>query len=241
MNKHKCLIIDDEQLARELIMSHLQNLDQFEIVAMCESALEATQYLNDYDIDLMFLDIEMPVLRGTDFYKNLNNAPKVIFTTAYRDYAVDGFDLDAVDYLLKPITFARFFKAVERYLAEHKKSNKEVIKEVEIEVEKTTESNKNYIFVRSDRKEVKIIFDDILYIQSMKDYIQIFTKNKKVTVKDSISNIEEKLSDDFIRVHRSYVVNQREITAFTNHDIEIGEIEIPIGETYKAQFFSRAL
>lgn len=233
MKKHKCLIIDDEQLARELIMSHLQNLDQFEVIAMCESALEASQYLSDHDIDLIFLDIEMPVLRGTDFYKNLNNAPKVIFTTAYRDYAVDGFDLDAVDYLLKPITFARFFKSIERYLSLQKSRKKEADPSV------PQDKGKEYFFVRSDRKDVKIVFDEILYIQSLKDYVQIFTKDKKITVKDSITNIAESLGNDFIRVHRSYIVNQQKITAFTKHDIELGEIEIPIGESFKDNFFDR--
>ena len=122
MSRIKCLIVDDEELARELIESHLSQLDDFEAVASCASAIEASNVLKNNHIDLMFLDIEMPVLKGTDFYKNLLNKPKVIFTTAYRDYAVDGFDLDAVDYLLKPIVFSRFFQAIERFLASHRKA-----------------------------------------------------------------------------------------------------------------------
>jgi len=228
--KYKCLIIDDEELARDLIAAHLQQLDQFEVVGFCASAIEASKLLSQHKIDLMFLDIEMPVLKGTDFYKNLSLKPKVIFTTAYRDYAVDGFDLEAVDYLLKPITFARFFKAIERFLA---------TQEVNIPVNESVTAikhAKDYIFVRSNRKDVKLKFSEILYAQSLKDYITIYTQEKNYIVKESMTSFTKRLSQSFVRVHRSYVINQMHMTAYTKYDVEIGDIEVPIGETYRQSF-----
>ncbi len=222
---YKCVIVDDESLGRELIATHLSQLDQFEIVASCSSAIEASSYLNTQAIDLLFLDIEMPVLNGTDFYQSLNNKPKVIFTTAYRDYAVDGFELNAVDYLLKPIVFSRFFKAIEKFLALSLTENKP-----HTIADKPTS---NYIFVRADRKDVKLNYQDIIYVQSLKDYIKIFTTNKNHIVKESISAFSERLNKDFIRVHRSYIINYQYVTAMTTKDVELGDTEIPIGDKYR--------
>lgn len=222
---HRCLIIDDEKLARQLIESHLAKIDDFEVVASCKSAIEAINILNNTPIDLLFLDVEMPVLLGTDFYKNLVQKPKVIFTTAYREYAVDGFELNAIDYLVKPITFARFFKAIEKYLTSRTvtiiKNTEELIKP------------KDYIFVTEDRKQVKIIFDEILFIESVKNYVKIKTKDNSHIIKYGISSFKSVLDKRFLRVHRSYIVNTDKITAYTKQDIEIGTIEIPIGESYK--------
>lgn len=223
---YKCLIIDDEDLARELIESHLAQLKDFELVASCASALEARRILQEQPIDLLFLDIEMPVLKGTDFFKSLLNKPSVIFTTAYRDYAIDGFELNAVDYLLKPITFSRFFNAIEKYLSQQKQPtvivNKIANKKEEIE----------YIFIRKDRKQVKLFLDTVLYIESLKDYIRIHLKDKSHMIKHSITAFQELLDDRFLRTHRSFIVNTDKMTAYTKHDIEIGDIEIPIGESY---------
>lgn len=220
-NKIQCLIVDDEHLGRDLIAAHLKELKQFEVVAMCSNAIEASQFLNENHVDLMFLDIEMPVLKGTEFYKSLSHKPQVIFTTAHRNYALDGFELEAVDYLLKPITFPRFFKAIERYLS---------IREKPITVPNVATSD--HLFVRVNRKAVKVNFSEIKYIQGLKDYIVIHTVHGKLTVKDSMTAFLSKLNPEFIRVHRSYIVNQTHISAYTKHDVEIGEIEIPIGETY---------
>ena len=219
MKKYQCLIVDDEELARELIETHLSQLKEFSVIASCPSAIEASGYLQKHCIDLLFLDIEMPVLKGTDFYKNLVNKPKVIFTTAHRNYAYDGFELDAVDYLLKPIVFSRFFKAIERFLA------LQILSE-------QTKSN-DYIFIRENRKQVKVVLNEINYIRSLKDYIEIHLNNKTHVIKYSISAFEKQLKQNFIRIHRSYIVNINKVTAYTNHDIEIGQIEIPIGENYK--------
>ncbi|NVK22806.1 MAG: response regulator transcription factor [Kangiellaceae bacterium] len=227
MNKFQCLIIDDEELARELLQSYLEQLPQFELVAACASAIQANEILKNTCVDLMFLDIEMPILKGMDFYKNLNNKPKVIFTTAYRDYAIEGFEQEAVDYLLKPITFARFFKATEKFLA---------LKQVSPSNRTQTE---DYLFVRENRKQIKINLHDILYIQSLKDYIQIHLTDGKHIVKHSISSFQAKLTDSFIRVHRSYIVNLDKINAYSATDIEIGDLEIPIGENYRKQLTQR--
>ena len=223
---YKCLIIDDEELARELIETHLAQLDNFELVASCQSAIEASMILQKEQVDLLFLDIEMPVLKGTDFFKNLVHKPKVIFTTAYRDYAIEGFELNAVDYLLKPIVFHRFFKAIEKFLAiENTATKPETIEDNCIKTD--------FIYIRNERKQVKIKFENILYIESLKDYVKIYLTDKNYVTKYSISAFQKKLDNRFARVHRSYIVNLNKITAYTKNDIEINAIEIPIGENYK--------
>lgn len=227
---YKCLIVDDEELARELIETHLSQLDDFEVVASCASAIEAHKILQKEEIHLLFLDIEMPVLKGTDFLKNLTKKPKVIFTTAYRDYAIEGFELSAVDYVLKPITFERFFKAIEKFLER---------------VKPTIESNQNntidesYIFIQNNKKNIKVLFDDVNYIESIKDYVRIHLVNSSsIVTKHGITAFEKQLDDRFIRVHRSYIVNKHKVTAYTKQDIEIGEFEIPIGDYYKTKVLS---
>lgn len=225
MNSIKCIIVDDEELARELIESYLDQLDGFELVASCSSAIQASTVLKEHTVDLMFLDIEMPVLKGTDFYKNLVQKPKVIFTTAYRDYALDGFELDAVDYLLKPIVFARFFQAIERFQSLSIASK--------METAPINESQKKHIFVRKDRKQVKLFLEDVCYVQGLKDYVQIFTVNDSHVIKHSVTKLLEELGPSFVRVHRSYIVNSEKVSAVSKHDIEIGDIEIPIGDYYK--------
>jgi len=232
----KCLVIDDEELARKLIVNHLSKLDDFEIIAECESAIEASKVLQIENVDLLFLDIEMPVLRGIDFFKNLVNKPKVIFTTAYRDFALDGFDLNAVDYLLKPITFARFLTSIEKFKSQVSKQKTESPHPTETSMR----PKKDYMYVRADRKQIKVLFDEILYIDSIKDYIRINTvSNENILVKSSVKSFEPLLDERFLRVHRSYIINRDKITAYTNHDIEIGKMEVPIGESYKGEVVAR--
>jgi len=165
-------------------------------------------------------------LKGTDFFKNLIQKPKVIFTTAYRDYALDGFELNAVDYLLKPITFERFFQATEKFLDLHQPPAL-TTKPTLISAEE------QFLFIRKDRKQVKLYFSNVLYIESLKDYIKIYLKEETHTIKHSLTAFLELLDKRFIRVHRSFVVNQDQITAYTKHDIEIKDIEIPIGDSYR--------
>jgi len=221
---YKCLIVDDEELARELIETHLSQLDNFQIVASCTSALEAHKILQTEVIDLLFLDIEMPVLKGTDFLKSIANKPKVIFTTAYRDYAIEGFDLNAVDYLLKPIVFERFFQSIQKFL--------ELVKPSVLQITKDSKEDL-HIYVRSNKKNIKVLFSSIEYIESIKDYIRIHLANSTLMLKHGITAFEDKLDSRFVRVHRSYIVNKDKVTAFTKNDIEIGTTEIPIGEHYK--------
>ncbi|HAS46991.1 MAG TPA: DNA-binding response regulator [Microscillaceae bacterium] len=224
---YKCLVVDDEELARELIVDHLSKLEEFELVAACASAIEARTILKQQRIDLMFLDIEMPVLKGTDFFKHLLQPPRVIFTTAYRDYAVEGFELNAVDYLLKPITFDRFFKAIDKFL------NQQLPSPPATSNVPSTTAKATYIFIRKDRKQVKLFLHEIVYIESLKDYIQIHETNQKHVVKYSLVSFISLLDHRFLRVHRSYVINVDKVTAYTKHDVELGPIEVPIGENYK--------
>lgn len=228
--RYRCLIVDDEALARELLETHLAHLDQFELVASCASAIEASQYLNTKTVDLLFLDIEMPVLKGTDFYQGLKEKPAVIFTTAYRDYAVDGFELAAVDYLLKPIVFSRFFRAVERFLAARSQSNGALLSTNGL---LRPSPPPDHVFVRVDRKDVKLTLARVVYVQGLKDYVKIHTDRETYVVKSGVAAMCERLGDDFVRVHRSYIVNRNKITAVSSHDVELGRIEIPFGERYR--------
>lgn len=225
--KIRCLIVDDEPLAIRLIENHISQIDSFEVAATCNSALKAFEILNRESIDLLFLDIKMPAITGIDFLKSLKHPPKTILTTAYRNYALESYDLDVVDYLLKPITFDRFFKAVERFYRESSQSNK-------TSTPSKSRVEDSFIIVKSGNKHHKILTQSILYIESLKDYIKIHTADNLITSKFKISDIEKELADNpFIRVHRSYIVNLEKVTAFTIHDIEIGKIEIPIGISYK--------
>ncbi|SNY94948.1 LytR/AlgR family response regulator transcription factor [Flagellimonas pacifica] len=224
---YQCVIVDDEPLARELLEGYLEKIPDFELIASCPSAIEASSVLTNNNVDLMFLDIEMPLIKGTDFFKNLVYKPQVIFTTAYRDYAVDGFELSALDYLLKPIFFERFFSAIQKFLKLQSKTEDGVLAQVH--------SDKNaFLFVNKSKKQIKVVFDTVLYVESFKDYIKIHLEEKEtLTIKESISSFEKRLDNRFIRLHRSYIANSEKITAYTRNDVEIGRIEIPIGNNYK--------
>ena len=222
----RCLIIDDEPLAIEVIQAHLSQLPEIKLVATYNNPVEAIEKLKNDTIDLIFLDIEMPLLSGIDFIKTIPNLPKVIFTTAYRNYAIESYELDVVDYLLKPISFSRFFKAINKFNALVKLPVTAVVTSEEVIAN-------DHIYVNVNKKFVKIKFEDILFIESIKDYIRIHLTNSSVVTKDAISNFEEKLPHEFLRTHRSFIVNTMKITAFTKVDVEIGKKEIPIGSSYK--------
>lgn len=221
----RCIIVDDEPLAVKVLETHIANISSLSVVATCSNAFAAMEVLQQSAVDLMFLDIHMPKLMGHQFLETLRNPPKVIFTTAYKEYALTAFDLDAVDYLLKPITLHRLVKAV------NKISNTTISAEKE---EPSIVDNDSFIYFRADRKMIKVKYSDIIYVESMKDYIRIFrTHEKPLLVKQAISSLEELLpSNLFLRVHRSYIVCLDKIVAFNKHDIEIGDIEIPIGRLY---------
>ena len=223
----KCIIVDDEPVAREILESHLAKIDSIQVVSSCKNALEAFQVISSNPVDLVFLDINMPDISGLSFARSMSRDLKIIFTTAYRDYAVDGFDLKAVDYLLKPISFERLLQGINKFLEERQALVPGSSEEIKDEKEDS-------IFVRSDRKMVKVIFRDINYIESLGDYIKIHLDEKRTLItRESISNIEARLpKEDFIRTHRSFIVSMKKIESFTSELIGIGSIEIPISRSY---------
>ncbi|MEM8929015.1 MAG: LytTR family DNA-binding domain-containing protein [Bacteroidota bacterium] len=226
--KIQCIIIDDEPLAIQVIQSHLAPLPEIEVVDSFQDPTKAFEVLNQGKIDLVFLDIEMPQLSGLELIKTIPPSVKVIFTTAFRNYALESYDLDAVDYLLKPISFSRLYKAINKY-----KSSSNL--PVSIENPQGSVPQHDHLYVNSNKKFIKINFDDIDYVESMKDYVRIFTLKENTITKDTIANFEKKLPRSFLRIHRSYIVNTLKITAFTKMDVELGQKEIPIGASYKKQ------
>lgn len=222
-----CIIVDDEPVAREILENHLSRIESVNIVASCKSAMEAFSIINSKTIDLIFLDINMPEIGGLSFAQSINNNIKIIFTTAYREYAINGFDLQAVDYLLKPISFERLLQAVNKYRNE----NTNVATQSSFEI---TQDKNDYFFVRAERKMVKITFSDIVYIESLSDYIKIQLIDKTVVTRETISSIEAKLpQNEFIRTHRSFIVSKQKIDSYTNEYVEIENKQIPISRSYK--------
>lgn len=222
-----CMIVDDEPMAREIISSFVGKIHNLELVATCKNVSEAFSVLQKESIQLIFLDINMPKISGLSLAKSIQHKSQVIFTTAYREYAIEGFDLQAVDYLLKPISFDRFLKAVQKYFDLH--VSKEIIKQ-----EIVSEVKETFIFVRSDRKMVKVRFKEINYIESLSDYVKIFTDKETIITRETISNIESKLpSNEFLRTHRSYIVSIPKIDSFTNEFLELDKKAIPISRSYK--------
>lgn len=220
-NNIRCIIVDDEPIARRIIKKHLSCFPMFEVIAECGSALQAMQIINANNIDLIFLDIQMPGINGIDFLKTFTNAPKVIFTTAYRDYAITAFDLNVVDYLLKPISIERFAQAINKYLQLETKTT-------------SSPNNTKHILIKADRKHYKILLQDIQYLESMGDYVIVHTKDKKITTKERISNLESNLPQtDFTRIHRSYIVSNNNIEAIGSGFIEIMGQSLPVGRNYK--------
>src|SRR5688572_22418345 len=185
--KIKCLIIDDEPPAQVILKKYIDQVSSFELAGMCNNAIEAISFLQTHAVDLLFLDIQMPGLLGTKFIRTLDNPPKVIFTTAYRKFAIEGFELNAVDYLLKPISFDRFIMAINRVLQLNLQSNNGNTTDRNAR----PDNNHPFLYVRSDRKMVKVLFEDILYIESLKDYLKIVSIHKTIITRQSISSLEE--------------------------------------------------
>ncbi len=223
----KCLIVDDEPPAIKIIKSYVELVADLDVVGVCSNVLQAMEVLKKEKVDLLFLDIQMPKLNGIAFLKTLGHPPKVIFTTAYKEYALDAFDLDAVDYLLKPVSLERFLKAINKVTNIHSEEGKE-----------QSSVRQGFLYFRAERKMVKVFLEDMIYIESLKDYIKIHRlNNKPLTVKYSLATIEAMLPRElFLRVHRSFIVSINKVTAFTTHDIEIDKIEIPIGRQYSTNF-----
>jgi DNA-binding LytR/AlgR family response regulator len=225
----KAIIVDDEPLALDVLETYIAQLPELELVARCENALEAREVLKEHDVDLMFLDINMPQLTGINFLKTLSVKPNFIFTTAHPYYAVEGFELNAIDYLMKPIPLERFMKAVNKVI------------DMQVGETSTPEKKKeNFIFVKADKKLIKVNFDDILYIEGLKDYVIIRQKEGRVITLHTMKSLEAKLPDHiFKRIHRSYIVNIGAIDAIVGNMIELKEKSqvkhIPIGKNYREE------
>ncbi len=220
--QYTCLIVDDEPPAIKVLESYVEAVPQLQIVDSCKNAFEALNVLNREKVDLMFLDIHMPKLIGTELIKTLPFPPKVIFTTAHKDFALEAFDLDAIDYLLKPVSFERFLKAVNKFC------------QLSPPEKETAHHEPGFVYFRADRKMIKVFLEDILYIESLKDYIIIHREhNAELRVKQTLTSVENMLPKNLVlRIHRSYIVAIGKITAFTKHDVEIGKIELPIGRNF---------
>ena len=231
---YTCLIVDDEQLARQLLKEFVSKIPNLELKGMCKNPLEAMDVLQSEQIDIMFLDIQMPELTGVEFLKTLQQQPAVIFTTAYSEYALEGYQLDVIDYLVKPFPLDRFIKATNKAIEY-------------IDLKRSAEKNSqgkgidsNYILLHADHKIYKVNLNDIQYIEGLKEYVSYFTREKRIIVLQSLKSIEETLpSNKFIRVHRSYIVPIEKIKTLDGNQVQIGDKLIPIGRSYKDDVLKR--
>lgn len=227
--KIKCIIIDDEYLARELLEDYISKLPQLELVGKCNGVPQAMEVLQNESVDVMFLDVQMPDISGVDFLKSLNNKPIVILTTAYPDYALDGYALDVIDYLLKPISFERFVKSVnkasDQFMIFSKRDNS---------------IEKKYITLKSEHKIYKVNYDNILYIEGAKEYVIFYLKEgKRIITLEALKRLEDLLPNNFMRIHRSHIINKNEVKSLYGNMVEIGDEKILIGKTYKEQVLAQ--
>jgi DNA-binding LytR/AlgR family response regulator len=234
MENLKVLIVEDEHLAAEGLKSYIAEIDFLQLVVYCENALEANRILSEQSIDLIFLDIQMPKLTGIDFLKSLSKPPMVIFTTAYSDYAVEGFEVNAIDYLVKPFTFDRFFSAIQKA---QKRLNETAAKEL-TQPSPHEPAQESFFYVKADKKLSKVKFEDILFIEGLKDYVIIKRKTDRIVTLQTMKGLEKKLPTHlFRRVHRSYIIALDKIEAIVGNSVEIidGKSKklIPIGKNYR--------
>jgi DNA-binding LytR/AlgR family response regulator len=228
--KLKCLIVDDEPIAQNIVKGFISDTPKLELFAICDNALEALNILEKNRIDVLFLDIEMPKLSGLSFLKTLPTPPATIITTAYREFALEGYELSVVDYLLKPFSFERFLKAINK------------VSSINSPESGTSETNPalEYTYFKVDRKNVKVKYDDIFYIQGLSNYVKIHLENDILVVYEKLLDLEKSLpKDKFVRVHKSYIVSLAKIKSYTSDAIEIAEKELSIGNTYRENFFSK--
>jgi len=231
MNPIRCLLVDDEPPAIELLQKYASMIDQLEVVGTSHSAVKAFDMVREKAVDLLFLDIRMPVLNGIDFIKTLKKPPSIILTTAYREYAIDGYDLDIIDYLLKPIAFDRFLKAVDRYRDRTK---------VQVIDNNTAPAQDEFILCNVNRTKHKVWLKDILYIESLKDYVRIHTTKSKLVVKGNLGSFMKQLPTvQFARIHRSYAVALAFVSAHNQREVHIEGKSLPIGVSYRDDFLGR--
>jgi DNA-binding LytR/AlgR family response regulator len=235
------IIVDDEPLALDVIETYIERMPDLHIVARCNNAFEANEALKNHEVDLMFLDIQMPQLTGIEFLRTLTKPPMVIFTTAYPNHALEGFELNALDYLLKPISMDRFMKAVNKATEQYHLLNKDavqtVVNEDAVMIGSATVKD-DYIFVKSDKKLIRVKFAEILYIEGLKDYVIIRTETGRVISLQTMKSLEDKLPfGQFVRIHRSYIVSMNQIHAIVGNMVEVFEKgqpkHLPIGKNYR--------
>ncbi len=229
---NKCLIIDDELPARELIQAYLEVLPDFEVTNSIDNAIEGFVYLQNHQVDLLFLDIQMPRMTGLELLKSLQIRPKVVLTTAFREFAAEGFDLDVLDYLVKPISQERFLKTISKYLY-----FKEITQDVSSQKLKVDDA---YIFLKVDKEQKKVFLHEILYIEGLKDYIKVYTLQGMYVVYERLGFMEAKLPESkFVRVHKSFIISLGKVSKYTNEVLNINQYEIPLGRMYKQNFLSK--
>jgi len=224
-----CLIVDDEPIARQGIQEYIDQVEFLHAAAVCKNAIEASSVLQNNHIDLVFLDIQMPKITGIDFLKNLSNPPLVIFTTAFPEYAIEGYELNVMDYLLKPISFERFFKSVLKVQAYLSLRLRHEVTQVE-----------NYFFIKSNQKIEKVLIEDILYVEALSNYVILYTKNKKHIVYMSFKGMESQLPEGlFIKIHKSYIVAVNAIQTIDNNEVILADHILPISKSYRTQVMQR--
>jgi DNA-binding LytR/AlgR family response regulator len=226
MMKITCLLVDDEPLALEALESLIRKIPELEVIGKCQNAVDALQIIHNRKVDLLLLDIQMPELTGIEMLKSLSQPPTVIFTTAYRDYAVEAFELDVIDYLVKPISLDRLLKSINRF-------HDRVLQQAERQ-DPETKSQSTSIIIYSDKKNHRILTSSILYIEGLKDYARIHTDHGRLVTRQTMKSMEDILpTDDFIRVHRSFIVPVQRLDSWTSYSVTVKDKEIPVGRTYR--------
>jgi two-component system, LytTR family, response regulator len=225
----KCLIVDDEPLALDVLETHLRDHADLEQVGRCTNAIQAAEVLRNQSVDLIFIDIQMPEITGIDFIKSLENPPLIVFTTAYAEYALDGFELNAIDYLLKPISKERFGRAVAKAKEYYQLKNGNEIDKSDLE--------EDYIFVKANQKLIKVSYDEIKYVEAFADYVKIYIPERRIVTLQTMKNMEKKLPvDKFCRIHRSFIVGLKHISSYNTSEVEVEGNKLPIGKNFKEQF-----
>lgn len=223
----KCLIIEDEPLAAEVLSDYINDVPHLALMGICEDAIYASSFLKEQAVDLIFLDIHLPKLKGLDFLKTLIHPPKIILTTAYHQYALEGYEHNVVDYLLKPIDFERFLQAVQKVDLQNKTADR---------VEEIKNTQRPFRFFRVDKRNVKVFLDEIRYVESLKEYVRIYTNKDRLVTKFQIGELETELKNpNLIRIHRSFLVAKDKIEAYSTSTVEINGQQIPIGRTYREE------
>ena len=243
MKKYQCLIVDDERPALQLLTAYLQKMPQLELVGSCENAMDALAQLQSKSVDILFLDIQMPEFTGLDLLKMLTNRPQVIMTTAYREYAVEGFQLEVTDYLVKPFSFERFVQATNKAINRIVQNSQSAATGTAPEVQKTegdSPTELDHFFVRTNHKMEKVVVNEIRYVESMREYIAIYTQERRFVINNSMQRIIDELpASKFMRVHRSFIVSLDQIEGIKGNTIVLADKEIPIGTSYRKAFFER--